>query len=186
VTVTAGLNSGEFSYDPWRLVSPATVRDLLSPLAAEHRSLSGGLAMKKILLISVCLLAVGGFSRPGDAQTPKALENLMMQKLKSAQGVLEGLALADFPKISRSAEELIQLTKTEEWLVIKTPRYQMHSNEFRRAVETVLRKARDKNLDGTALAYFDMTMSCVRCHQYVREVREARLPARPGQPLVQE
>ena len=31
-------------------------------------------------------------------------------------------------------------------------------------------------MDGTTLAFFEMTMSCVRCHQYVREIRDARLP----------
>jgi hypothetical protein len=100
----------------------------------------------------------------------------MASKLKNSQRLLEGLALADFGKISRSAEELVQLSKTAEWMVLKTPRYEVHSKEFRRAAETVLRKARAKNLDGAALAYFDMTMSCLRCHQYVREQRDARLP----------
>ena len=52
----------------------------------------------------------------------------------------------------------------------------MHSNEFRRAAETIVQKAKDKNLDGVALAYLDMTMTCIRCHRYVREVRDARLP----------
>jgi len=90
--------------------------------------------------------------------------------------LLEGIALADFDKINRSAETLIQLSKTADWFVYKTPRYELHSNEFRRAAETILQKAKDKNLDGATLAYFDLTMTCVRCHQYVREVRDARAP----------
>jgi hypothetical protein len=90
--------------------------------------------------------------------------------------LLEGIALANFNKISRSAETLIQLSKTAEWFVYKTPRYEVHSNEFRRAAETILQKARDKSLDGVTLAYFDLTMGCVRCHQYVRDVRDARAP----------
>jgi hypothetical protein len=133
--------------------------------------------MKRIVLVCGCLVFVGGVNVPGAAQpAPKGLEKLMGQKLKSAQLLLAGLAVADFAKISSSADELIQLTKTEEWVVIKTPRYEVHSNEFRRAAETIVRKARGKNLDGAALAYFDMTMSCLRCHQYVRDLREARAP----------
>jgi hypothetical protein len=100
----------------------------------------------------------------------------MADKLKNGQLLLEGMALGDFDKISRSAERLIQISKTAEWFVYRTPRYELHTNEFRRAAETVIQKARDRNLDGVALAYFDMTMSCVRCHQNVREVRDARLP----------
>ncbi len=38
-----------------------------------------------------------------------------------------------------------------------------------------MRKAKDKNLDGVTLAYMDLTMSCVRCHQYVRDTRDASL-----------
>src|SRR5207237_8695675 len=100
-------------------------------------------------------------------------------KLKNAKDLLEGIALSDFDKITRSAEELIQLSKNAEWHVVKTPRYEMFSSEFRRAAEVIIVKARAKNIDGVTLSYFEMTMSCVRCHQYVREVRDARLPAAP-------
>ncbi len=101
---------------------------------------------------------------------------LMVEKLKNAKTLLEGIAVADFNKITRSAEELIQLSKTAEWHVLKTPRYEMFSNEFRRAADVIIQKAKVKNIDGVTLSYFEMVMSCVRCHQYVREVREARLP----------
>lgn len=127
-------------------------------------------------MLSVLLvLPVGMAPDRGQAQGKEGLSKLMASKLKNSQGVLEGLAMAKFDKITRCAEELIQLTKTEEWLVHKTPRYEVHSNEFRSAAETLVRKARARNLDGAALAYFDMTMSCLRCHQYVRELRDVRL-----------
>ena len=29
----------------------------------------------------------------------------------------------------------------------------------------------DKNLDGAALSYVDMTLMCVKCHQHVRETK---------------
>jgi hypothetical protein len=113
----------------------------------------------------------------GASQPPnRDLSRLMKEKLKSSQVLMEGLALADYAKIKRSADELIQLSKTEEWMVYKTPRYQVHNNDFRRAVEAIYQKANDKNIDGVALAYVDMTLSCVRCHQYVRELRDVRAP----------
>src|SRR5579862_1771713 len=98
----------------------------------------------------------------------------MMEKLDKSKMLLEGIAMSDFQKIGTSAEGLIQLSKTAEWFVFRTPRYELHSNEFRRAAENIAQKAKDKNLDGVTLAYFDLTMTCVRCHQYVREVRDAR------------
>ena len=137
--------------------------------------------MRKIFAvgIAVLLLSLLGQSPAPSQTTGKKVEKLMAAKLKHSQVLLEGIAIGDFKKISASAEELLQLTKTEEWLMYKTPRYEMHSNEFQRAAETLIRKAKDKNIDGTTLAFFDMTMSCVRCHQHVREIRDARLPIVP-------
>jgi hypothetical protein len=132
--------------------------------------------MKKVAVVTVFLILLGGHPpRPGEARQPQKVQQVMIDKLKNAKLLLEGLALADFKKIERSAEELIQLSKTAEWLVLRTPRYEVHSNDFRRAAEAVAQKARAKNIDGVALAYVEMTLSCVKCHQYVREVRDARL-----------
>jgi len=134
--------------------------------------------MKKTFFLALILLLLflPGVAVPrGEAQGQDSLKRLMLSKLKNSQLVLEGLALNDFTKISRGAEQLIQISKTAEWFVLKTAKYELHSNEFRRAAEIIVEKARDKNLDGAALAYFDMTMSCLRCHRYVREVRDARL-----------
>lgn len=132
--------------------------------------------MKKIIALSLGLLAVAGTSFYPVEARQKDLARLMAEKLKNSQAILEGLATANFNKISAGAEELIQISRAAEWMVLKTPRYELHSDEFRRAAETLARKSRSKNLDGAALAYFDLTMSCLRCHQYVREVRDARLP----------
>ena len=130
--------------------------------------------MRKVMAIALGLCLLVGPSQTGSAQ--KAVGNLMVEKLDSSKTLLEGIALSDFKKISSSAEKLIQLSKTAEWFVFKSPRYEMHSNEFRRAAETIIEKSRVKNLDGVTLAYFDLTMQCVRCHQHVREVRDARAP----------
>jgi hypothetical protein len=134
--------------------------------------------MKKIALLALGLLLLGGISSPpGTAQDADGLKRLMISKLKNSQAVLEGLALNDFTKISRGAEHLIQISKTAEWSVRKTAKYELFSNEFRRAAATIVEKARDKNLDGAALAYFDMTMTCLRCHRYMRKERDAQRPA---------
>jgi len=132
--------------------------------------------MKKLIATLVCVALVIALVPFGTAQRPGSLNKIMVEKLNSSKMLLEGIAMADFAKISRSAETLMQLSKSAEWFVYKTPRYELHSNEFRRAAENIMQKAKDKNLDGVTLGYFDLTMSCVRCHQYVREVREARAP----------
>ena len=113
------------------------------------------------------------------AQRPEALDKLMAKKLDSSKNLFEGIALANYKKIASSADQLVQLSRQDEWFVFKTPRYENFSNDFRRAAETIAQKANEKNLDGVTLAYFDLTMSCVRCHKYVREVRDARAPGNP-------
>ena len=116
--------------------------------------------------------SVAAAERPG--KEDKEVDDLMRQKLEHAQKVLEGIALSNFDTIAQHAEELILISKKAEWKVYKTPQYELHSNEFRRNAGALAKGAKDKNLDACALAYVDTTLSCVRCHKYVREVRMAR------------
>lgn len=132
------------------------------------------MTMRKCLLWTVglvLLLVVAG----SHGAEPKGVAELMRRKLTNAQKVLEGLALNDFKMMARHAEELIQVSKETEWKVIKTPQYELFSNDFRRSAEAIVKKADEKNLDGAALAYVEVTLNCVKCHKYVREVRMARL-----------
>ena len=52
-----------------------------------------------------------------------------------------------------------------EWKVVPTPRYKELSNEFRAAAEMVVEQAKNKNSDGAALAYLDISMLCFKCHK---------------------
>ena len=62
--------------------------------------------MKKALFLAVLLVVAGGIpAHLGEIQGQEGLSRLMASKLKNSQRLLEGLALADFAKISRSAEE---------------------------------------------------------------------------------
>jgi hypothetical protein len=135
--------------------------------------------MRKVIAVAFGVGLLLGVPWTGSAQRPADLSKFMVEKLDNSKKLLEGIALSDFTKIANSAERLIQISKTAEWFVYKTPRYEVHSNEFRRAAETIIEKAKAKNIDGVTLAYFDLTMQCVRCHQYVREVRDARGPSAP-------
>ncbi|HXG08220.1 MAG TPA: hypothetical protein VNK04_00360 [Gemmataceae bacterium] len=143
--------------------------------------------MKKVKLVVVILaLAAAMPALRGHGQEPKKepkklddaiakdLSDLMKRKLEHSQKVLEGVALNDFNKIAKHADELIFISKRAEWKVLKTPQYELHSNEFRRTAEELVQKAKDKNLDGAALAYVDLTLTCVKCHKHVREVRNVR------------
>ncbi|MBY0524552.1 MAG: hypothetical protein K2R98_14200 [Gemmataceae bacterium] len=111
----------------------------------------------------------------GHAQEGKAVKALMMRKLENSQKVLEGVALNDFDRVAKHADELITISKATDWKVMKSPQYELYSNEFRRNAETLVQQAKNKNTDGMALAYVELTLNCVKCHKHVREVRMTRL-----------
>ena len=49
------------------------------------------------------------------------------------------------------------------------------SADFRRQTEALAKAARDRNADTATVAYFQMTVSCVTCHKYLRG-RDVVLP----------
>jgi hypothetical protein len=106
--------------------------------------------------------------------------SVMQKKLQHAQKVLEGLALKDFRKISKNADELLFLSKEQEWKVLSTAGYERYSNDFRRNAQTLIKNAEDEDLDGCARSYTDMILTCVNCHKHVREVRMGQLPRGPN------
>jgi hypothetical protein len=139
-----------------------------------YHNFLGESVMKRLLFAAAVIgLLVTGVGL-GQPLRTKAFKKVMTQKLVSSQHALEGIALADFSKIKASADKLAELTNTEEWLAVKTPEYAEHTNDFRAAVAKMAKKAKEKNLDGATLAYMEMTLTCVRCHQYVREVQDVR------------
>src|ERR1043166_9309488 len=104
--------------------------------------------MKKIIAFAIILcLAVSNVSQSQPVKG-KIFKKLMADKLKSSQALLEGLATNNFGKLTDNAEELLRISSTEEWVAIKTPKYELFTNEFTRAAETILKKAKAKNLDG--------------------------------------
>ena len=132
--------------------------------------------MKKVrFLLTIGGLLAGLPLLHGHSAQSDKLQELMQRKLQASQQVLAGIALNDFDKISKSAEDLLLISKATDWKVVRTPAYELHSNEFRRNADTLVRMAREKNLDGAVLTYLDLTLNCVKCHKYVREVRMTRL-----------
>src|SRR5262245_53445182 len=97
-----------------------------------------------ILALFTLTMATGHHTlsaQPKEKGLPR-VNKLMEEKLKNSQKLLEGLATNDLEKIKTSAEELIRISKAAEWLVYKTPMYEVHTNNFRRSAETIVQKAK--------------------------------------------
>ncbi|MBL8865420.1 MAG: hypothetical protein KF873_01655 [Gemmataceae bacterium] len=105
-------------------------------------------------------------------------QELMAAKLKGSQSILEHIALNDFPKLEATAEDLVQIAKAVAFLnSYKGKEYEFHISTFRRAAETLGTKAKERNMDGVVVAFNDMTLSCLKCHNGIRDKKfEARLP----------
>jgi hypothetical protein len=147
-----------------------------------------GLTLVGVLGLCVGLSGVGGSDvppktddklpmKPGDAKIPTRKE-LMAAKLKHTQAILEGLTLNDMGKVSTASDELILVTRANDFLnAYKGDEYQYHLKTFRKASLAVGKKARDKNVDGVMVAYNDLTLSCLKCHQAMRDKEfDAALP----------
>ena len=98
------------------------------------------------------------------------INKFMRAKLGAAQLVLEGLALEDYDKISEGTDTLSKLSSSEKWRVSEDPLYSQHTTEFLKIARKMKGEATKKNLDGVALNYVQLTLSCVECHRFVRTV----------------
>jgi hypothetical protein len=135
--------------------------------------------MRKMMLLvatfTLCLILPwlsGRGEEPKEDKDKNKVSQLMRKKLAHSQKVLEGIATQDYKMISANAEELIAISKETEWNVLKTPRFELHSNDFRRNAEDLIKAAKEKNVDAAALAYVELTLTCVKCHKHVREIRD--------------
>lgn len=131
--------------------------------------------MKRRVLTSLVFAVLGLTVTSGRTEDPNKVAPFMRLKLAHSEKLLEGIVLADFPLIEKSAQDLSIQCRDEMWQVLQTPDYLQHSIEFRHAADRVAAAAKKKNIDAAAFAYVGLTMQCVNCHKHVRDVRRAGL-----------
>lgn len=158
--------------------------------------------MKAVITLIVCgclaaitILATNNFSEArAQQETSKAtsakvqdrseeeteLSTFMRKKLDASNQILEGLVTDDLTMVDEGAEKLLKMSDAERWRASNDMMYMHHSREFRRSVEAMQGKARKKSIDGAALEWIDVTMSCIRCHEWVRDTMIADLQLKDG------
>jgi hypothetical protein len=62
------------------------------------------------------------------------------------------------------------MSDTERWRVSNDIMYRNHSEDFRRSVDKLIAASKGNSIDRAALSWFDVTLSCIDCHRYVRTV----------------
>jgi hypothetical protein len=133
---------------------------------------------KKLSIICVSLIVLGLGTLVARSQQviegdeiKEDAKGFMAQKLGHSKQVVSGLALENFDAIEQSADKLIQISYESNWKTFQSEEYLDLSEEFRGSASRLKKAAREKNLDGSTLAYFEVTMNCVRCHKYVRKLQ---------------
>jgi len=96
----------------------------------------------------------------------------MKKKLELSQNILAGLTEADFDKVRKNAQAMNFLGALEKWQRADKPDYKRQVSYFEFANLELIRQAGEKNLDGAALAYNQLTVSCVQCHKIVRDAKK--------------
>lgn len=118
---------------------------------------------------------------PGQAdRNDEKVTRFMRAKLAASRNVLEGLTTEDFDKIEQGARRMLVMSRATEWQVIGTETYGRHSADFRRDAERLIKKAEVKELDGAALVWMELTISCINCHKHVRSTQVAAIPTEAG------
>jgi len=122
----------------------------------------------------------------------RSLDKFMQQKLAASTRILEGLMTEDLKMVAGNADKLLQMSKEERWRASNDMMYLQHSTQFRNAVDDLYRKAQKNSTDGASLAWVNVTMSCIKCHEWVRNVVLADAdtallkPVAPGSTAVSE
>ncbi len=127
-----------------------------------------------LLLALAAVLLVWRSTRSVAQDAPNTRE-VMKIKLAYAQHLLEGVTTENAEIVVANAQKLSALSKSAGWRARETPEYELFSAEFRRHADAVARAAKDNKMDAASLAYFQMTMSCINCHRYMRDHRRVSL-----------
>jgi cytochrome c556 len=127
----------------------------------------------------LCLLAifsqVVGQEKPTAEDTSKVAHKSekfdfwMKVKLVESQKLFAALAQADFTSIAESGQTLKTVSALEGFVRRKAPGYSIQLKLFEFSVDEILQQAAKENIEGVALGFQQLTLSCVNCHKQIRQ-----------------
>jgi hypothetical protein len=123
------------------------------------------------LCLGTVATAPGQEKKPPD-ETQNTPSFWMQKKLEHSQNILAGLAEADFDKIAENAQAMQGLSKVEWFVRARSPGYRAQLEVFLDANADLVKQAKKDNLEGSAFAFTQITISCVNCHRKVRSTNQ--------------
>jgi len=138
----------------------------------------------KIASLVFTLILIGGVTWAGaqdqkeaksevGAESSKPFDFWMTVKLEESQKIFAALAASDFQRITEGTSTLITLNKVEEFVRKRNPNYRTQLNTFEFAVRDIQTQAKKKNVEGVALGFNQLTLSCVNCHKMLRDANKS-------------
>jgi hypothetical protein len=128
-----------------------------------------------VVLVSIAGVVIGSLWAGSQEEIPQqdqiARRDYMRAKLTFAQAMVEGLSIKNFETLNAAATEIRNITEGEMWMVHDTPEYNRYSDELKRSAEELIKAAEENNLDSCALRFFDLTLKCIDCHEYLRRAK---------------
>ena len=97
----------------------------------------------------------------------------MQAKLTQSQRILEGLVTHDFERVRKAAHSLtlnsLSSPRAEMDDEVDDKVYEHFATEFMRLSSKLETSARKRNLDGATLTYQQLTVTCIACHEHLRD-----------------
>ncbi len=116
-----------------------------------------------------------------DSAKPIEFSVWMDVKVTESQKVFAALAEADFAAILQSTEKLKTLSGLEGFVRRSTPGYRTQLRLFEFAVQDIEEQSRRANIEGVALGFNQLTLSCVNCHKQLRRPAPVEEAARASE-----
>ena len=120
------------------------------------------------------LLATGGVAAVNAQEVvgkDQPMSFWMQKKLEYSKNILAGITTADFDKIVENAQSMRRLSSIEGFIRGRTPGYRTQLQVFEQSADEIIRQGQKGNVDGAALAFTQLTISCVDCHKQLRETK---------------
>lgn len=140
-------------------------------------SWAGGLGLLVcVVVLSFCPADAGG-QPAGKAKkgTPRDEASVWMtKKLEFSQKILAGLTQGDFALVRKNADAMLVVGYLEKWDRARLPEYRKQLRLFEDSNKALLRAADHRDIKGATRAYAQLVISCVECHNVVRDVQGKR------------
>jgi len=135
--------------------------------------------MKRIFaMLILSVSSVSGTAKPQSRERipevtiEKPMSFWMAQKIDLSKKILESLTKQDFAALETDANQLRTLGKIEGFVRRQDEAYRRYQQQFDSALLDVANQARARNVEGAALAFNQLTTSCVVCHKRLRQQSE--------------